>query len=109
MGLIADRAKEAGKSNAVFLEDQRNILLPGAFAAADNSRERFTKKLYRKRAYDPSNEMKVLASAIIWSAWCAWVFKAKSEDPDRPEESRNQAEAVSKICKTTIVNAIRVG
>ena len=45
MGLIADRAKEAGKSNAVFLEDQRNILLPGAFAAADNSRERFTKKL----------------------------------------------------------------
>ena len=111
MGVIIDRAKESGISNQVFVEDQRNILLPGAFAAAHKLQEEIYNEVVNKegKSYSPSNEMKLLAFAVIWSAWSAWVFMAKSEDPNRSKESRELAEAVSKYVETMIVNAIKCG
>lgn len=104
MGIIIDRAKESGVSNKVYPEDQRNILLPGAFAAAHKLQEEIYNEVVQKEgnSYDLSNEMKLLAFAVIWSAWSAWVFKAKSEDPDRQGESRKKAEAVSKYIETMV-------
>ena len=55
------------------------------------------------------NCWRLLAFALIWSAYAGWIFKAKSEDPSRQDESRKQAEAVSKYIETMIVNGIRGG
>ena len=46
---------------------------------------------------------------VIFSSWSGWVFKAKSEHPNRDTESREQAKVVSKYVETMIVNAIRGG
>ena len=62
------------------------------------------------KSYDyDSNEMDLLALGVIFSSWSGWIFKAKSEDPSRELESREQAKAVSKYVESMIMNAIRGG
>jgi hypothetical protein len=112
MGIVLDRAKESGINNAILPDDQKNILLAGVLTAAKKLEEEIYNEVKEKegRSYDfPSNEMQLLAFAIIWSAYSGWVFKAKSDDPQRQDESRKQAEAVSKHVEAMIVNAIRGG
>jgi hypothetical protein len=64
MSLIADRANEAGLTNKVFLEDQRSILLSGAFAAAHRLQEEIYEEVVRKEgeSYGLSNEMKLFGT-----------------------------------------------
>lgn len=112
MGIAIDRAKEVGKHGEILPEDQKNILLAGALTSAKQLEEEIYNEVKKKegRSYDThSNEMQLLAFALMWSAYAGWIFKAKSEDPNRQEESRKQAEAVSKYVEIMIVNAIRGG
>jgi hypothetical protein len=92
--------------------DQLDILLDGALSLATNlEREIYNEVLHKEgRSYDyDSNEMDLLALGLIFSSWSSWIFKAKSEDPSRDAESREQAKAVSKYIESMIVNAIRGG
>ena len=56
-----------------------------------------------------SNEMNLMATGIIFSAWASWIFKAKSEDENRNGELRNQARCVSNYVQSIFENAITVG
>jgi hypothetical protein len=112
MGIVLARAKSSGVANGILGVDQADILLAGALNAAIILEKNIYKEIISKegRSYDSdSNEMDLLALGLILSAWSAWVFKAKSEDPGRGPESREQAKAVSKYIETMIVNAIRGG
>lgn len=114
MGIVLARAKSSGVANGILGVDQADILLAGALNAAIILEKNIYKEIILKegRSYDSdSNEMDLLALALglILSAWSAWVFKAKSEDPGKGPESREQAKAVSKYIETMIVNAIRGG
>lgn len=110
MGIVLARAKSSGVTNGILGVDQADILLAGALNAAIILEKNIYKEIISKegRSYDSdSNEMDLLALGLILSAWSAWVFKAKSEDPGKGPESREQAKAVSKYIETMIVNAIR--
>jgi hypothetical protein len=112
MGIVLARAKSSGVTNGILGVDQADILLAGALNAAIILEKNIYKEIISKegRSYDSdSNEMDLLALGLILSAWSAWVFKAKSEDPGKGPESREQAKAVSKYIETMIVNAIRGG
>ena len=112
MSKVFESAKEKGTIGGVYPEDQVNILLAGALEAAKQLEKQIYDevKLKEGRSYGvPSNEMQLLALALMWSAYAGWVFKAKSEDLGRVEESRKGAAAVSKYVETLIVNAIRGG
>jgi hypothetical protein len=112
MGIVLARAKSSGVANGILGVDQADILLAGALNAAIILEKNIYKEIISKegRSYDSdSNEMDLLALGLILSAWSAWVFKAKSEDPGRGPESREQAKVVSKYIETMIVNAIRGG
>ena len=112
MGIVLARAKSSGVANGILGVDQADILLAGALNAAIILEKNIYKEIISKegRSYDSdSNEMDLLALGLILSAWSAWVFKAKSEDPGRGPESREQAKAVSKYIETMIVNAIKGG
>jgi hypothetical protein len=62
------------------------------------------------KSYDfNSNEMNLLALSAILAGWSGWVFKSKSEDPNRVQELRGQAAAESKYVETFIRNAINAG
>jgi hypothetical protein len=112
MGEVFESAKKAGIQGGVITKDQVNILLTGALTAAKQLEEQIHDEVKQKEGQSygvPSNEMQLLAFALMWSAYAGWVFKAKSEDPNRNEESRKQADAVSKHVETMIINAIRGG
>jgi hypothetical protein len=88
------------------------ILLPGIHAIA----EKLERDLYQELKEiegDPwlpnSNEMNLFAFAVMLSSWSAWCFKSKSEDPNRQEQSRSQAAAVSKHLESIITKAIQAG
>jgi hypothetical protein len=112
MGIIINRAKEAGYRNVLVPADQKDILLAGALTVARKLEEEIHNDVKEKegRSYGvPSNEMQLLAFAVILSAWSGWVFKAKSEDPTRDDLSREGAKAISKCIEAIIVSAIRGG
>lgn len=112
MGIVINRAEEAGYKYALVPADQKDILLVGALTIARKLEEEIYNDVKEKEGQSygvPSNEMQLLAFAVILSAWSGWVFKAKSEDPNRPEESRELAKTVSKYVETMIVNAIKGG
>ena len=112
MGIVLKRAKSSGVTDGILRVDQLDILLDGALSLATNlEREIYNEVLYIEgRSYDyDSNEMDLLALGLIFSSWSSWIFKAKSEDPSRDLESREQAKAVSKYVESMIVNAIRGG
>lgn len=111
MGVALEESKKnLGSVDQIRAEDQLNILLSGAYTAA----KRFEMEIYNDimqrehTCYDyKSNEMDLLSLAIILSAWAAWLFKSKSEDPKREQSLRKQAEAVSKYVESMTTNAIR--
>jgi hypothetical protein len=112
MGIVSERAKSSGVTNGILRVDQLDILLDGALSLATNLERDIYKEVLRKegKSYDyDSNEMDLLALGVIFSSWSSWIFKAKSEDPSREAESREQAKAVSKYIESMIVNAIRGG
>jgi hypothetical protein len=112
MGIVSERAKSSGVINGILRVDQLDILLDGALSLATNLERDIYKEVLRKegKSYDyDSNEMDLLALGVIFSSWSGWIFKAKSEDPSREAESREQAKAVSKYIESMIVNAIRGG
>jgi hypothetical protein len=64
MGIVFNRAKEAGIYGGIIPEDQKNILLAGALTAAQQLEEELYNEVKKKegRSYDfPSNEMQLLA------------------------------------------------
>jgi len=112
MGIVLERAKSSGVTNGILRVDQLDILLDGALSlATDLERDIYNEVLHKEgRSYHyDSNEMDLLALGIIFSSWSGWIFQAKSEDPSRDAESREQAKAVSKYVESMIVNAIRGG
>ena len=112
MVIVSERAKSSGVSNGILRVDQLDILLDGALSLATNlERDIYNEVLQKEgKSYDyDSNEMDLLALGVIFSSWSGWIFKAKSEDPSRELESREQAKAVSKYVESMIMNAIRGG
>jgi hypothetical protein len=104
-----NKLKEKGK---LLDEDRINILLRGAVTTAKALEEEIYREVKQKesRSYDYcSNEMNLLALATILAAWSGWVFKSKSEDQNRPTESREQATAVNKYIESFIRNSIKGG
>lgn len=112
MDIVLERAKSSGVTNGILRVDQLDILLDGALSlATDLEKDIYNEVLHKEgRSYDyDSNEMDLLALGVIFSSWSGWIFKAKSEDPNRDAESREQAKAVSKYVESMIANAIRGG
>ena len=112
MGIVLKRAKSSGVTDGILRVDQLDILLDGALSLATNlERDIYNEVLQKEgKSYDyDSNEMDLLALGVIFSSWSGWIFKAKSEDPSRELESREQAKAVSKYVESMIMNAIRGG
>ena len=112
MGIVSERAISSGVSNGILRVDQLDILLDGALSLATNlERDIYNEVLQKEgKSYDyDSNEMDLLALGVIFSSWSGWIFKAKSEDPSRELESREQAKAVSKYVESMTMNAIRGG
>lgn len=112
MGEIINRADKLGYDKKVLEDDQKDILLPGALDAANDLAKEIYNGIIQKerRSYSPDdNELKLLAFAVIWSAWSAWIFKSKSEDQKCFPLSREVAEADSKYVKSMILNAINGG
>jgi hypothetical protein len=112
MGIALERAKSSGVNNGILRVDQLDILLDGALSLATSlERDIYNEVLQKEgKSYDyDSNEMDLLALGVIFSSWSGWIFKAKSEDPSRDAESREQAKAVSKYVESMMVNAIRGG
>jgi hypothetical protein len=112
MGIVSERTKSSGVSNGILRVDQLDILLDGALSLATNlERDIYNEVLQKEgKSYDyDSNEMDLLALGVIFSSWSGWIFKAKSEDPSKELESREQAKAVSKYVESMIMNAIRGG
>ncbi|MGA7368277.1 MAG: hypothetical protein WBX01_04055 [Nitrososphaeraceae archaeon] len=79
MGKMLDKARDEGLSNGFVLpEYQKCILLPGAFDAANDLAKEVYEEVIQKegecKSYTPrENELQLLAFAMIWSAWSAWV------------------------------------
>jgi hypothetical protein len=112
MGIVSERAKSSGVSKGILRVDQLDILLDGALSLATNlERDIYNEVLQKEgKSYDyDSNEMDLLTLGVIFLSWSGWIFKAKSEDPSRELESREQAKAVSKYVESMIMNAIRGG
>jgi hypothetical protein len=116
MGQMLDKAKEDGYVGCVLPKHQKEILLPGAFDAANElAKEIHNEVTLREgegKSYEPTeNELQLLAYAMIWSAWSAWVFKSKSEseDPNRTVADKERAKADSKYVKSMILNAMKGG
>jgi hypothetical protein len=112
MGIVSERAKSSGVSKGILRVDQLDILLDGALSLATNlERDIYNEVLQKEgKSYDyDSNEMDLLTLGVIFLSWSGWIFKAKSEDPSRELESREQAKAVSKYVELMIMNAIRGG
>jgi hypothetical protein len=53
--------------------------------------------------------MIMLGAATILTAWSAWMFRAKSEDPNRPQQSKDEALAVSNHLHSLFVRSIKAG
>jgi len=43
--------------------------------------------------YPTPNEMKASARTILWAAWTSWVWTAKAERQDSPDENAKRARA----------------
>jgi len=114
MGVVYQNAKSSGLGTGqIFTKDQKDILISGAFNAATKLSKEIYDEVKKKEgsAYDwPGNEWDMLAVAMIFSSWSAWVFKAKSADP-HPNRvpTREGAKAVSKYVDSMIANAVKGG
>ncbi len=97
MGEMIDKATEEGPgSGIVFDIHQKNILLPRVFdAAKELAKEIYDEVILKgRKSYTPTdNELLLLAFVMIWSAWSAWVFKSKSENPNRLPHLQEVAKA----------------
>lgn len=111
MGEMLDKAEEGGNVRGFVSPDhQKKILLPEVFdAATELAKDIYNEVVQREgRSYGTDdNELQLLAFAVMWSAWSAWVFKSKSEDAKRP--LREVAKADSKYVKSMISNAMSGG
>jgi hypothetical protein len=108
---INESQKKLGKPG-LLEEDKINIILSGAGRLAKALEEEIYRDVTEKegKSFDYcSNEMNMLALSTIFACWSGWVFKAKSVDPGRPEDSRQQASAVNKYVESLVRNAINAG
>jgi hypothetical protein len=108
---INDSEKELHKTGQLT-DKSRLDMLNGAMSLARGLEQEIYHEVNQieNKSYDyGSNEMNLLSLSVILACWSAWVFKSKSEDPNRAIESREQAAAVSKYIEPFIRNAISAG
>ncbi len=109
---INESERKLGRKGIFLDEDKFNIVLKGGAGLAKKLEKEIHREVTEKegKSYDNrSNEMNMLALSIILACWSGWVFKAKSVDPGRPEDSRQQASAVNKYVESLVRNAINAG
>jgi len=109
---IKESEKELHTTGLLTDKSRFDIILRGAMLLARELEQEIYREVKKRenKSYDcESNEMNLLSLSVILACWSAWVFKAKSEDPNRASESREQAAAVSKYMESFFRNAINAG
>jgi hypothetical protein len=109
---IRESETKLSRTGSLLEDDRFNIVLKGGARLAKALEEEIHREVTEKegKSYDYcSNEMNMLALSTILACWSGWVFKAKSVDLKRPEESREQASAVNKYVESLVRNAIYAG
>jgi hypothetical protein len=109
---LSESEKRLHRTDQLSDEARLNILTRGVMTLAKGLEEEIYREVKQREntSYSyGSNEMNMFAMAAILAAWSGWVFKSKSEDPNRAVESREQAAAINKYTGSFILNAIIAG